>query len=146
MANTSRTQAVRAALHTQLAARNGLDGVQISKYKISPGDADWDEGIALGKATADQETNAYDGGRDETIDLEIIIWCRKDGDGDTVSEAAETQVLAFWAEVENQLRGDITVNSTVLKAEAGSYELDVEGGDGYRIAVLEGHVVCLSEI
>lgn len=146
MATTSRIQAVRAALHAQLDARGGLSGVQVAKYKISPDDADWDEGIALGKATAQQETNSYTGDRDETVVLDVIIWCRKDGDGDDVAEAAETRVLALWAEVEAQVRGDITVNSTVSKAEIGDYEIDVTAGDGCRIAALEGNVDCLSEI
>lgn len=143
---TSVIQTLRSNLRTQLVARANLASVQVTRYTASAEDADWDEGISLGQATADQDWLDVGGGREEVINLDFHIWVRKYGDGDTVAAAAETRALALLAEIESQLRTDITVNGAVLRAEVASYSIDVTAGDQQRIATLTGVIRTLTEI
>jgi len=127
---TNTITAMRAALITALAARAGLDGVQIG-YGM-PSGALQREHILLGPVDGTQEYRALGTARkfdDYTVSLFISV--TREG---TNQQAADERALALMAEVESELRTDPTVGGTVLTAEVSRYRLEPLASDTTREA------------
>lgn len=137
---TSSIPTLKANLVTQLSARGGLSGVQVSYGPPAPVQ---DEYIWLGDTDGAQEyaTYASPNQRHEAYQLQVVICKEMQGTG---MQAADERCFALFAEVEAQLRTDPTVNSAVSEAHVGAYKLsEILSPDGMnRIAQLEVQVNC----
>ena len=116
---TSPVYTLRTNLKTQIIARLTTDGISgVSVFAYPPGDeAPQTDLIYLEDDDPTQTNLVFGGSREETINLEGVVWVMKPGAGDTVAGAAEQRCLAIAASIENELRDDPTVNSAVFNAE-----------------------------
>jgi hypothetical protein len=117
---TSTVPTLKANLQTQLAARGGLSGVQISYGPPLP--ALQKETIWLGDADGTQDNATFQAPNQvlEQYDLQIVTNVIREG---TDEVAADNRCFAIQAELENQLRGDPTVNGAVANAEIARFRL-----------------------
>ena len=136
---TSTVPTAKANLVTQLQARGGLAGVQVTNGPpfVDP----QREFIWVGTAEGSQEQLAMGGPRRETYDLHVIISVEQESE-DVV--AADTRCFALSAEVEAQLRTDPTINGAVEHAEFGDFKLgEFSSADGInRISELVVSIGC----
>ena len=117
---TSTVPTLKSNLKTQLAARGGLSGVQIAYGPPSVGMER--EYIWLGDVEGDQlfAAMAAPNQRQEEYDLEVIVDVIREG---TDEQSADERCFAIQAEIENQLRSDLTVNGAVTVAQIGRFKL-----------------------
>ncbi len=111
---TSTVPTLKANLATQLAARGGLTGVQISYGPPLP--APQREYIWLGDVEGTQafSTFAAPNRRREEYRLQVIVGVLREG---TNSQATDERCFTLFGELETQLRSDPTVNTAVTVAE-----------------------------
>lgn len=110
--STSKAFAAMQALATQLRARAGLTGVEVRT--AHPGAKLPTEAIVMLSFDGDQRWAALGkGSREETFLIPTSIYVSKPGATETVAKACQDRVVALFAEVENQLRTDPSINSTV---------------------------------
>ena len=123
---SSTVVAFRNAFATAIGAQltsDGTTGVTVNKYgKVA---VDWEDTITLLTAEADQDHLTMGGSRQETYTMSGVILAPKSGG--TLDEASEgeTRGLLILASIENTLRDDPTVSSSVFHAEVASYKSDV---------------------
>jgi|SRR5215471_10518954 len=117
---TSTIPTLKANLRTQLVARGGLSGVQVSYGAPLP--ATQREFIWLGDVNGEQEYGTYQAPnqRHEMYVLELILSVLKEG---VDAKAADDRCFALFAEVETQLRSDPTVNGAVTESHLGLFRL-----------------------
>jgi hypothetical protein len=137
---TSTIPTLKANLVTQLQARAGLTGIQVtngpplpspSREYIWVGDVDGVEEMA----TAGINT------RHEDYNTKVVIHVEKDG---TDTAATDARCFVLSAELENQLRTDPTVSGAVSLAQLTAYRLTefVQPDGMARIAELVVTVNC----
>jgi len=111
---------VKANLVTQLQARLGLTGVQVTNGPPLP--ATSREYIWIGDVEGAQEFGAFNtpNQRHETYNVKVVVNVLVEG---TDMAAADARCFALSAELENQLRADPTVNSAVNNAQLTTFVL-----------------------
>ncbi len=138
---TSTIPTLKANLVTQLAARAGLAGVQISYGPPLPNPQR--EYIWIGDVIGTQEyaAMAAPNQRHESYDLQVIIAVLREG---VDSKAADDRCFALFGELESQLRGDVTVAGAVTEAHVATLKLSefVAPDDMNRTAQLTVDVTC----
>lgn len=105
----------RKNLATELAARAGLTGVQITRHMIGE-QTDRDETIQFLDVTGIQEHRSSPWQREERYTLNVYLHVRKSGGGDTTSQEAEDRLFALIAEIEDELRDK---DSAIYQAATG---------------------------
>jgi hypothetical protein len=117
---TSTIPTAKANLKTQLAARGGLTGVQISYGPPAVGTQR--EYIWLGDTDGEQTyaAMAAPNQRHEEYEMSVIIQASMEG---TSEPAADARCFAIQAELENQIRSDGTLNGAVTDAQIGQFRL-----------------------
>ena len=127
---TSTVTTFRSALVAALSARAGLNGVQIG-YGVPPG-AISREHILLGQVSGTQEFNAI-GAQHKFEDYEVSLHIGVLREG-VQQQPCDERAMALMAEVEQQLRDDLTVGGTVISAQLGRFQLDGLASDTTREA------------
>lgn len=124
---TSSIPTLKANLVTQLQARAALKRVQISYGPPLPNPER--EFIWIGAAEGTQEWATFSGtSRHEAYRLTVVIMVSREGRG---MQKADERCFALYAELENQLRGDVTVNGAVTDSKIGDFTLrEFVGTDG----------------
>jgi len=125
--STSTVVAFRTALATAIAAQltsDGTTGVTIHKHNVV--DRGAGDVIELGRADVTQQHLAYGGSREEAYTLTGKIYAPISGGTDTEAGEAETRAYLILASIENTLRTDPTVSTSVFHAEIASYGGEAE--------------------
>lgn len=132
MSNYSTAPAFKAALLTALQARQALAGVTIS-YGAPLGAPR--EFVALGDISGDQEFAALGALRkNETYTLSV--YCSVLREGNQQQQCTE-RCFALAAQIEQELRGNVTMSGTVRVAQLRSpFQLDEYGSDQARQSIL----------
>lgn len=118
---TSTVTAFKAALLSRLQARAGLSGVQVT-YGWPNGQVQR-ESIMLGGVSGTQEFRTVGATQKmEEYSLTTYITVIREGSG--LQQNADERALALMAEVEAELRSDLTVNNTVLTAQVARFDLE----------------------
>ena len=128
----STAPAFKAALQTALAARTGLSGVTVSYGAPTQGPR---ESITLGDINGSQEFAALGALRkDETYTLDVFVSVLREGN--QAKECTE-RCFAIAAEIEDELRTNVTMTGTVRVAEVQSpFQLEEYASDQARQSVL----------
>lgn len=138
---TSTVPTLKANLVAQLQARGGLTGVQVSYGPPLPDPQR--EYIWVGDVDGQQEfaAMAAPNQRHETYRVQVIVGVLHEG---TDSKAADDRCFTLLGELEQQLRGDVTVNGAVALAALGTFTLtEFVAPDGMnRTAQLVTQVDC----
>lgn len=136
---TSSVPTAKANLAAQLAARAGLNGVQVTNGPPLPNPSR--EFIWVGAAEGSQEIATMSGTRAEQYGINVIISVLREG---TDIVAADTRCFALAAEVEQQLRSDPTINNAVTYSQFGEFRLgEYVAPDGMnRVSELTVTVAC----
>jgi hypothetical protein len=137
---TSTIPTLKANLVTRLQARAGLNGVQVSYGPPLP--APSRELIWCGVAKGQQDWQAM-AVKGEQYDLELVISVRREGEN---MQAADERCFTIYAEVENEVRADKTVNGAVRQASITGFELGEFVTDSMREATLTVQLECQAEI
>jgi len=127
---TSSIPTVKANLVTQLRSRPALARVQVSYGAPLPNPEREFIWVGEVEGTQDWATFATAGGvsRHEAYRLTVVIWVSREGRG---MQKADERCFALYAELENQLRGDVTVNGAVTDCKIGDFLLrEFVGPDG----------------
>lgn len=112
---TSTIPALKAALQSQLEARTGLIGVQVS-YGY-PGPLPEPEYIWLGDAHGSQQlATAGNRARDERYQLTVLIKTETSGLDGAAQQTAVERAFALMAEIENELRANPSMDNVVRVA------------------------------
>jgi hypothetical protein len=136
---SSSVPALKRNLQTQLQARPGLSGVQISYGAPLPDPQR--EFIALLDVEGDQRAAALGAQRRvETYVLTVVVNVIQET---TDQRACTERCYTLAAELENQLRADATVNGAVRIAQIwGPFKLEEFAGENTRAAQLRIGVHC----
>jgi hypothetical protein len=143
---SSSIPALKRKLKARLEARTALSGVQISYGAPLPNPGR--EYIWLGDADGNQSAatmNPVTKPRNEEYTLQVRIWAQVEG---TNQQTATERAFTLAAEIENELRDDITVNGAVRGAQFGEGEFRLEemASDTARAALLTVSVFCEARI
>lgn len=132
MSTYSTAPAFKAALLTALQARTGLAGVTISYGAPLQAPREF---IALGDISGDQEFAALGALRkDETYTLTVYCSVLREGN---MQQACTERCFALAAEIETELRSNVTMSGTVRVAELRSpFQLDEFASDQARQSIL----------
>jgi hypothetical protein len=138
---TSTVPTLKANLVTQLQARAGLSGIQVTNGPPLP--APSREYIWVGDTEGTQELAAFNAPnqRHEVYNVKVVIHVEKDG---TDTAATDARCFVLSAELENQLRADPTVSGAVNVAQLTTFRLTefVQPDGMARIAELVVDVNC----
>jgi hypothetical protein len=128
----STAPAFKAALQTALTARTGLSGVTISYGAPTQGPR---ESITLGDISGSQEFAALGALRkDETYVLDVYCSVLREGNQ---QQTCTERCFAIAAEIEDELRTNVTMTGTVRVAEVQSpFQLEEYASDQARQSVL----------
>lgn len=144
------------ALAAKLAARAGLQGVQITTAPINNDDVKL-EGITLSDVdTIQEEATIGHGNRDDQEEYVIscAAWCYKEGKGEDVAVAARARAVAILAEIESELGGQngyhVGLNSLgnqrILMARMSARDLRQGINDGYRRAIVPFEILVKARV
>lgn len=139
---TSTQNTLKTNLKTQLDDRAGLADVQVTiGWPKSPAK----EFMLLGDIRDDGEDTAALGNRrrDERYSLFVIVKVEKETTDQTLVNA---RAYALAAELEQQLRTDMSVNGAVISALVAGIGLDEFANDRTRMAILTVRVACHARI
>jgi hypothetical protein len=128
----STAPAFKAALLTALQARAGLSGVTISYGAALQGPR---EAIVLADISGSQEFAALGAlAKDETYNLDVYVSVLREGNQ---QQACTERCFALAAEIEDELRTNVTMSGTVRVAEITSpFQLEEYGSDQARQSIL----------
>jgi len=117
---TSSVPTVKANLVTQLQARGGLTGVQVTNGPPLP--ATQREYIWVGDTEGIQELAAFNtpNQRHENYNVKVVVNVTREGED---AAAADARCFALCAELENQLRSDPTVSGAINLAMVTTFRL-----------------------
>lgn len=142
---TSSIPTLKANLKAALQARAGLSGVQVSwgwpsapaKEMILLGDVrDGTQDPAGMRSTPHH--------RDETYSVEVTIWVERIG---ADQQSATERAFELAAEIEDELRNDLTVGGAVRTAQVqGRVEIEERASDRARLALLTINVHCKARL
>lgn len=129
----STAPAFKAALLTALQARTGLSGVTVSYGAPLPNAPR--EFIALGDLEGSQEFAQLGALRkDETYTLEVYVSVLREGNQ---QQTCTERCFALAAEIEDELRGNVTMSGTVRVAELSApFTLNEFASDQARQSIL----------
>ncbi len=148
---TSRLTALRAALAADIVSQLSTDSttdVTVTEYPPL-GDYTREDRIWLGDIEGTQEpyTTGPSGFRQEILEVELQVYAPTFGGTSEEQSSGESRAELIFASVENAVRGDITVGSTVYNIELDSFtshvgQVDEHGPIGYVEATLtaESHL------
>lgn len=146
---TSRFENLRTALVTAITNRLATDsvtGVTVQKYPRVIGERE--DTVSLGNISGSQEpfTQGASGFREEEMTIEVRVRCPRFGDTTDEFGEAEQRAETVMASIENAVRTDITVSSTVYNIEFSQYETDhTTDGDG-AVGVVDITLVATAHI
>lgn len=126
----------KAALLAQLQARAGLAGVSVTYgYPGPTAETEW---VWLADVRGEQHLMVMGSrSRDESYELTVLIKSETSGIDGAAQQATTERVFALMGELEQQLRSDPTVNSTVRVAQVeGPIELVELAGNEKRGSLL----------
>jgi hypothetical protein len=128
----STAPAFKAALQTALTARTGLSGVTVSYGAPTQGPR---ESITLGDISGSQEFAALGALRkDEIYTLDVFVSVLREG---SQAKQCTERCFAIAAEIEDELRTNVTMSGTVRVAEVQSpFQLEEYASDQARQSVL----------
>ncbi len=128
----STAPAFKAALLTALQARTGLSGVTLSYGAPLQGPREF---IALGDISGSQEFAALGALRkDETYTLDVYVSVLREGNQ---QQTCTERCFALAAEIEDELRTNVTMTNTVRVAELLSpFQLEEFASDQARQSIL----------
>ena len=128
----STAPAFKAALLTALQARTGLSGVTLSYGAPLQGPREF---IALGDISGSQQFAALGALRkDETYVLDVYVSVLREGNQ---QQSCSERCFALAAEIEDELRTNVTMSGTVRVAELLSpFQLEEFAGDQARQSIL----------
>ena len=148
---TSRLTTLRVALAADIASQLSTDGtsdVTVTEYPPL-GDYSREDRVWLAEISGTQEpyTIGASGLRQELLEVELRVYAPTFGGTSEEQSSGETRAELIFASVENAVRGDITVGSTVYNIELDSFTSQVnvveeQGPVGYVEATLtvESHL------
>ena len=148
---TSRFQNLRVALAADIVSQLSTDGtsnVTVGEYPPL-GDYSREDRIWLGNIEGTQKpyTQGSSGFRQEILEIELRVYAPTFGGTSEEQQSGEVRAELIFASVENAVRGDITVGSTVYNIELDSFtshvdQVDENGPLGYIEATLtaESHL------
>ncbi len=148
---TSRLTALRTALVTDIVSQLSTDGtsdVTVTEYPPL-GDFSREDRVWLAEISGTQEpyTMGSSGNRQELLEVDLRVYAPTFGGTSEEQSSGETRAETVFASVENAVRGDITVGSTVYNIELDSFTssvgmVDGSGPAGYIEATLtaESHL------
>lgn len=148
---TSKFQDLRAALVSAINSRltsQGVTGVTVTQFPPL-GDVAFEDRIYLGRIRVDQEPLTMGGTArlvDEDIEVDLFIEAVKPGGDVTDMSEMEQRAEVMLGVVENALRADSDVGSTVLFGELASFELIPVTGDGRVGVTIEAVISAMSNI
>lgn len=148
---TSRLTTLRVALAADIASQLSTDGtsdVTVTEYPPL-GDYSREDRVWLAEISGTQKpyTIGASGLRQEVLEVELRVYAPTFGGTSEEQSSGETRAELIFASVENAVRGDITVGSTVYNIELDSFTSQVnvveeQGPVGYVEATLtvESHL------
>jgi len=148
---TSRLTTLRVALAADIASQLSTDGtsdVTVGEYPPL-GDYSREDRVWLAEISGTQEpyTIGASGLRQEVLEVELRVYAPTFGGTSEEQQSGEVRAELIFASVENAVRGDITVGSTVYNIELDSFtshvdQVDENGPLGYIEATLtaESHL------
>ncbi len=148
---TSRFQNLRVALAALIVTRLATDSttdVTVTEYPPL-GDYTREDRVWLAEISGTQEpyTMGSSGSRQEILELDLIVYAPTFGGTSEEQQSGEARAELIFASVENAVRTDITVSSTVYNIELASFtssvdHLDEHGPIGFIEVVLtaESHL------
>lgn len=130
---TSRFQNLRAALASDISDQlttDGVSGVTVTEYPPL-GDYVREDRIYLAEIRGEQEpfTQGASGFRAETLEVDLVVYAPVHGGTVDEMKDAESRAETLFASVENAVRGDVTVSSTVFNIELDSFTSSIENID-----------------
>jgi hypothetical protein len=130
--SSSTAPAFKAALLTALSARAGLSGVTISYGAPLSAPREF---IALGDISGEQEFAALGAlKKNETYTLEVFCSVLREGNQ---QQTCTERCFELAEEIENELRGNVTMTGTVRVAQLRSpFSLEEFGSDQARQSIL----------
>jgi hypothetical protein len=137
---TSQVSVFREALRSAVAA-SLTAGPTV--YAYDPGSSNTDsvgELVYFGTATANQSHLTFGGARQEEISLDVIIYVRRPGAGQTQAKAAEDRALELFGEIEDAIRDDPDLNAVFHVQVTGPNEVEAIIDAGNRGCLLRGTV------
>jgi hypothetical protein len=149
---TSRFQNLRVALAAAVVAQlttDGTTGVTVSEYPPLGDQFTREDRVWLGEISGTQEpyTQGASGSRMEELTVDLKVFAPVFGGTEDEQREGEARAELIFASVENAVRGDITVSSTVYNIELESFtstvgQIDEHGPAGFIEAVLvaEAHI------
>jgi hypothetical protein len=125
---TSTLEEFRSEVKADIVARLATDSVTgVSVFEFPPGDEAPDTDVLfLGTIRTTQDHLVFGGAREERLTAEVIVFVLTPGAGDVVAAVSEDRAQTILASVENALRGDPGVSSSVFHAQIVS--TDCENG------------------
>lgn len=128
------------ALADALAARAGLDSVQVATAPLGKDTAR--EAIVLADGRASQEWGSIGAkSRDEELTIAGLVWVTRPGAGETVIRETRARAFALLAEIETHLREDPTALGSLKWYEFTSYTLDQGANDLGRWVQIDFEIV-----
>lgn len=115
---SSTVPALKRALRDRLAARPALHDVQVSYGGPVPAGAEY---VWVGDVEGEQEYGAMGPVMHEVYGVKVTFSVVREGS--STVEDADTRCFALFAELEDELRDDETVNGTVKNAHVGAFTL-----------------------
>ena len=131
---TSRFQNLRVALAALIVARLSTDStsdVTVTEYPPL-GDPTREDRVWLAEISGTQEpyTMGASGNRQEILEIELRVYAPTHGGTSEEQQSGESRAELIFASVENAVRTDITVSSTVYNIELASFTSHVDQVDG----------------
>jgi len=144
---TSRVPSLRSALksvfETQLVA-DTITGVTVTEF--DSGDEQTGDWVFFGSIRSSQVEHSFGGSRQETLNVEGFIRVERPGAGDSVAAAAEDRAHLILGSLEDSLRSDITVSSTVFDCVIAGHESGYATTTEGRVAVIAFDLVAEAHI
>ncbi len=139
---TSRLTALRVALAADIVSQLSTDGtsdVTVGEYpplgdQFTREDRVWLAGIS---GTQEPYTSGPSGLRQEKLEVELRVYAPTFGGTSEEQLSGEARAELIFASVENTVRGNITVSSTVYNIELDSFESSVELDDKGPVGYIE---------
>ena len=131
---TSRFQNLRVALAALIVTRLSTDNtsdVTVTEYPPL-GDPTREDRVWLAEISGTQEPftmGGSSGNRQEILEIELRVYAPTHGGTSEEQSSGESRAELIFASVENAVRTDITVSSTVYNIELASFESHVDQVD-----------------
>lgn len=151
MATTSRFRVLRAALKTAVVAQLVTDGTtSVDVFAYQPtGNVTREDMVWFGRITVEQDGLTMGGtGRQvgETISVDVSVRAPVVGADQDDAAVAETRAETIFKSVENALRNDPDVASTVMFTEVDGFESVPDYDESGAVGTIEATIVGMSNV